>query len=74
MHSTPALLNGLIFVYQLINFTDDQWLAAFLRGCKFSLERAKEKLDFHYTVRNTAKDLFRITHKDTLFYEILDLG
>ncbi|KAL0894647.1 hypothetical protein ABMA27_013201 [Loxostege sticticalis] len=54
--------------------TDDQWLAAFLRGCKFSLERAKEKLDFHYTVRNTAKDLFRITHKDTLFYEILDLG
>ena len=23
----------------------------FLRGCKFSLERTKEKLDFHHAVR-----------------------
>ncbi|CAH0749103.1 unnamed protein product [Diatraea saccharalis] len=54
--------------------TDDQWLVAFLRGCKYSLVRAKEKLDYHYTVRNTAKDLFQITHKDPLFTEIFDLG
>ncbi|CAH0404715.1 unnamed protein product [Chilo suppressalis] len=54
--------------------TDDQWLVAFLRGCKYSLTRAKEKLDYHYTVRNTAKDLFRISHKDALFTEIIDLG
>jgi hypothetical protein len=30
---------------------DDQFLIIFLRGCKFSLERAKHKLDMFYTVR-----------------------
>ena len=30
---------------------DDGFLTAFLRGCKFSLERTKEKLDFHFTVK-----------------------
>lgn len=57
-----------------LNIADDQWLAAFLRGSKYSLERVKKRLDFHYTVRGTARDLFRITHKDPLFHEILDLG
>ncbi|XP_014362969.2 alpha-tocopherol transfer protein-like [Papilio machaon] len=54
--------------------TDDQWLIAFLRGCKFSLERTKEKIDLYYSVRNTAPDFFRIRHTDPLFNEILDLG
>ncbi|KAL4715179.1 hypothetical protein ACJJTC_012226 [Scirpophaga incertulas] len=54
--------------------TDDQWLVAFLRGCKYSLEKVKTKIDFHYTIRNTAPDLFRITYKDRLFTEIFDLG
>lgn len=31
--------------------TDDQFLVTFLRGCKFSLERAKQKLDMFYTLR-----------------------
>jgi hypothetical protein len=31
--------------------TDDQFLIAFLRGCKFSLERAKQKFDMFYTTR-----------------------
>ncbi|CAH0749101.1 unnamed protein product [Diatraea saccharalis] len=53
---------------------DDQWLIAFLRGCKFSLERTKEKLDLYYTLRGTAPELFNIQHKDTRFHEILDLG
>ncbi|RVE51216.1 hypothetical protein evm_004181 [Chilo suppressalis] len=53
---------------------DDQWLLAFLRGCKFSLERSKEKLDLYYTTRRTAPDLFKIHHKDSRFNEILDLG
>jgi len=30
---------------------DDDCLTEFLRGCKFSLERTKEKLDFHFSVR-----------------------
>jgi len=32
--------------------TDDQFLVTFLRGCKFSLERAKTKYDLYYTVRS----------------------
>ncbi|XP_037032032.1 alpha-tocopherol transfer protein-like [Bradysia coprophila] len=31
--------------------TDDQFLIAFLRGCKYSLERAKQKIDMFYTYR-----------------------
>lgn len=31
---------------------DDQFLVTFLRGCKFSLEKAKQKLDLYYTVRS----------------------
>lgn len=38
--------------------TDDQFLTTFLRGSKFSLERAKEKLDMYYTVRTAIKELF----------------
>ncbi|XP_061707839.1 uncharacterized protein LOC133518224 [Cydia pomonella] len=54
--------------------TDDQWLAAFLRGSKFSLERAKEKLDLHYSVRTIAPELFRLHHRDPKFKEILKTG
>lgn len=38
--------------------TDDQFLTTFLRGSKFSLERAKEKLDMYYTVRTAVTELF----------------
>lgn len=38
---------------------DDQFLIAFLRGCKYSLERAKEKLDMFYTVRTMSPELIR---------------
>ncbi|XP_055856044.1 clavesin-2-like [Episyrphus balteatus] len=31
--------------------TDDQFLVTFLRGCKFSLEKAKDKIDKYYTLR-----------------------
>ncbi|KAI5641589.1 CRAL/TRIO domain-containing protein [Phthorimaea operculella] len=54
--------------------TDDQWLVAFLRGCKFSLERVKQKLDLYYTVRTTAPEFFKISVKDPKFHDILDLG
>ncbi|XP_035899059.1 uncharacterized protein LOC118506264 [Anopheles stephensi] len=38
---------------------DDQFLTMFLRGCKHSLERAKEKLDMYYTVRTALPELMR---------------
>jgi len=37
---------------------DDGFLITFLRGCKFSLERTKEKLDFHFTVRGNLPSWF----------------
>lgn len=38
--------------------TEDQFLLAFLRGSKYSLERAKEKLDLHFTVRGLMPEVF----------------
>ncbi|KAH8286870.1 hypothetical protein KR018_003571 [Drosophila ironensis] len=40
---------------------DDQFLVAFLRGCKYSLERAKSKLDQYYTLRTKYPEYFTIT-------------
>ena len=37
---------------------DDQFLIAFLRGTKFSLERTKEKLDMHYTLKTITPELY----------------
>ena len=39
--------------------TDDQFLVAFLRGCKYSLERAKQKYDMFYTVRTHIPELMK---------------
>jgi hypothetical protein len=38
--------------------TDDQLLIAFLRGTKFSLERTKEKLDMHYTLKTITPEIY----------------
>lgn len=38
--------------------TDDECLTMFLRGCKFSLERTKEKLDFHFSVRGSLPEWY----------------
>ncbi|VVC91869.1 unnamed protein product [Leptidea sinapis] len=54
--------------------TDDQWIVTFLRGCKYSLERTKEKLDLYYSFRSLAPELFRIRTTDQLFKEIIKLG
>lgn len=37
---------------------DDQFLVAFLRGCKYSLEKAKSKLDHFYTIKSMMPELF----------------
>ncbi|XP_077292067.1 retinol-binding protein pinta-like [Arctopsyche grandis] len=36
----------------------DQRILSFLRGCKFSIERCKQKLDMYYTMKNLAPELF----------------
>lgn len=48
--------------------TDDQWILNFLRGCKFSLDRTKEKLDNFYTVRSALPEFF--AKRDPLSSEI----
>ncbi|GAB0091091.1 hypothetical protein DMENIID0001_058940 [Sergentomyia squamirostris] len=37
---------------------DDQFLIAFLRGCKYSLQRAKDKIDMYYTIRTAIPEFF----------------
>jgi hypothetical protein len=54
---------------------DDQFLILFLRGCKYSLERAKQKLDMFYTVRTHAPELVgKRDGLDDRTLEILRLG
>jgi hypothetical protein len=38
---------------------DDQFLIAFLRGCKYSLERAKSKLDMYYSARCALPEIMK---------------
>jgi len=55
--------------------TDDAFLTLFLRGCKFSLERTKEKLDFHFTVRGSLPSWFdQWDPKQESLAKILRLG
>lgn len=55
--------------------TDDQFLVTFLRGCKYSLERAKQKIDLFYTMRTHIPELLanRDPH-DEKIRAILKLG
>ncbi|XP_030565682.1 alpha-tocopherol transfer protein-like [Drosophila novamexicana] len=54
---------------------DDQFLVAFLRGCKFSLEKAKSKLDRYYTLRTQFPDFYTIRDVDSeRIHELLRLG
>jgi hypothetical protein len=39
--------------------TDDQFLVTFLRGCKYSLERAKQKYEIYYTLKTHASELLK---------------
>lgn len=39
--------------------TDDQFLITFLRGCKYSLEKAKQKYDLYFTLKTHAPELFK---------------
>ncbi|KAH8238835.1 hypothetical protein KR038_004224, partial [Drosophila bunnanda] len=56
--------------------TDDQFLLAFLRGTKFSLERAKEKFDRFYSLQSSIPEVFneRRLATDPLVLDILRMG
>lgn len=51
--------------------TDDQFLLFFLRGCKFSLEKAKQKYDLYYTVRSGLPEI--IGNRDPTDKKVLNL-
>lgn len=44
----------MVFLFVL----DDQWILTFLRCCKFSLQKTKEKIDAYYTIRNLMPEFF----------------
>lgn len=48
---------------------NDQFLVNFLRGCKFSLERVKEKLDLYHTLKTHIPELTR--NRDPLDPKVL---
>lgn len=37
--------------------SDTQFLVAFLRGCKFNLDKVKQKLELFYTVRQNSPEI-----------------
>ncbi|KAI9583208.1 hypothetical protein GQX74_012425, partial [Glossina fuscipes] len=37
---------------------DDQLLVAFLRGCKYSLQKSKQKIDYFYSMRGALPELY----------------
>lgn len=53
---------------------DDNLLTFFLRGCKFSLERTKEKLDFFYSVRSALPEWFNNWDKIDGALDVLESG
>lgn len=55
--------------------TDDQFLISFLRGCKYSMEKAKSKIDKYYTLRTKYPDFYTIQNiDDPKFIELFKLG
>jgi hypothetical protein len=54
---------------------DDQFLVTFLRGCKFSLEKAKQKFDLYHTVRTDIPEvMLNRDPQDERLQKIIRLG
>ncbi|XP_013105422.1 alpha-tocopherol transfer protein [Stomoxys calcitrans] len=55
--------------------TDDQFLVAFLRGSKYSMEKAKSKIDKYFMLRSKFPELFSLRDiDDSKIREIIKLG
>ncbi|XP_049840183.1 clavesin-2-like isoform X1 [Schistocerca gregaria] len=55
----------------LPDFQDDQRIMTFLRGCKFSLEKTKRKLDMYFTMRAALPEFF--TDRDVTRPELKEI-
>jgi len=53
---------------------DDETLLRFLRGCKFSLERTKEKLEFYNACKSNLASWFDWDAQSKLFQKMLNAG
>lgn len=54
---------------------DDQFLISFLRGCKYSMEKAKLKIDRYYTLKTKYPEFYSIKNiNDPKVKEIIELG
>lgn len=54
---------------------DDQFLIQFLRGCKYSLEQAKVKIDLFFTLKSQFPGMFNATDvNDANFRKIFNYG
>lgn len=54
---------------------DDQFLIQFLRGCKYSLERAKSKLDLYFALKSKYPELMNVIDvNEPKFRDIYKLG
>lgn len=54
---------------------DDQFIVTFLRGCKYSLEKAKRKIEMFYTAKTNTPEFFGIRDPtDNSIQEIMQLG
>ncbi|XP_030387013.1 alpha-tocopherol transfer protein-like [Scaptodrosophila lebanonensis] len=54
--------------------TDAQFLVAFLRGCKYSLEKTKQKLDNFYAMRGAVPELYKNRLVENKQLDILKTG
>lgn len=44
--------------------TSDQFLVSFLRGCKYNMEKAKQKIDKFYSLRATLPEIYENRNVD----------
>lgn len=61
--STKQIHHSLLKIFkwgiqQLFLLSDDGRIMTFLRGCKFSLEKTKRKLDMYFTMRTAVPEFF----------------
>ena len=58
-----------------IQFLDDDFILIYLRGCKYSLESTKKKIDMWHTVRTHCPDFFdNWSLKDDKLKELITAG
>lgn len=62
---------NILFKSSFFFVLDDYRLLTFLRGCKFSLEKCKKKLDMYFTMRTAIPEFF--TNRDVTLPELKEI-